>query len=108
MAVIDLEDMPRRLNGYAVHAFNRRADRVLVICHRPDHPLHPWVGATWWPELGTTWMWGHYFATEAEAEEWRTAENDRHYWGEAEPIPTHTTDEDDFYRGIPTTDEADE
>lgn len=61
--------IPQTLNGYPVKAFtiHPQGDRALVLVCRPQ-AFQPWVAATWWPELGETWQWGHYFDSWEEAD----------------------------------------
>lgn len=49
--------LPQVLNGYPVVRTERHANCVTVMVRKDDE----FVVATWWPELKTTWMWGHYF-----------------------------------------------
>lgn len=65
-------EMPTTLNGYPVKAFtiSRNADRALVLVHREGNFM-PWVAASWWPELGDSWMWGNYFKSYEEADAYR-------------------------------------
>lgn len=49
-------DVPERLNGFRVISHQIHAVCVTVAIERWDHV----VIATWWPDLGNTWMWGHY------------------------------------------------
>jgi hypothetical protein len=70
MSKITAADIPATLNGHRVVAFVIRSDedRALVIVHREAHPIHQWVTASWWPELGDSWQWGNYHFTRAEAD----------------------------------------
>jgi hypothetical protein len=67
---IKASDIPATLNGHRVVAFVIRADRewALVIVYREGHPIHQWIAATWWPELGDSWEWGNYYYDRAEAD----------------------------------------
>ena len=52
------------LNGFPVTAHEVHANCVTVMCIRdPENaPNHKsLVVATWSPETGDGWMWGHYF-----------------------------------------------
>lgn len=49
-------EVPERLNGYPVISHQIHAVCVTVAVERGNHI----VIATWWPDLGNTWMWGHY------------------------------------------------
>lgn len=49
-------DIPAKLNGYPVISHTIHATCVTVAVDRGDCI----VVATWWPELGDSWMWGHY------------------------------------------------
>ena len=55
-------ETPHELNGYRVISCgnSRRQGEYIVIVVRPDHPVHPFVVASWWPELGSTWHQGDY------------------------------------------------
>jgi hypothetical protein len=48
---------PKTLNGYPVIRAEVHTNVVTVMMDAPGQ----YVVATWWPELGTAWMWGHYF-----------------------------------------------
>lgn len=48
---------PKRLNGYPVERYEQHPNCFTVQVRKPDREI---VIATWWPELKTTWMWGHY------------------------------------------------
>lgn len=71
--------MPTTLNGYPVKAWTNFGDHALVLVHRENHPMHPWVGAQWSPDLGSTWTSGNYFASWEEADAWRGEKIARHY-----------------------------
>lgn len=66
-------DIPHSLNGWPVKAFSidPQGQTALVLVHRETNRLNPWVAATWWPELETSWQWGNYFASYERAEEYR-------------------------------------
>lgn len=67
MWVYGRQDVPSELNGFPVIGHERHARCVTVLVERPgDHDRY--VVATWWPGLGTTWEWGHYAATRAQAD----------------------------------------
>jgi len=70
---IEQTDIPATLNGYPVKTFSlsRDADRALVLVHRENHAMHQWVAASWWPELGDSWMWGNYFDSYEGADAYR-------------------------------------
>lgn len=57
---------PTKLNGYPVVKANIHPSCVTVMVHRADDPI-PFVVATWWPDLKTQWMWGHYASDADEA-----------------------------------------
>lgn len=80
---LTLTDMPKTLNGHPVKAFAIHPDgqTALVMVHRPGHAMHPYVTATWWPELADTWQWGNYHST------WEEANDQRRAW-----IKTKTAD----------------
>lgn len=61
-------EFPTHLNGYPVIRARNHMNVVTVMVFREEH-FDPYVVATWWPELKTTWMWGHYHANEHEAHE---------------------------------------
>lgn len=61
--------VPTQLNGYQIIEIRYHQNCATVMVYRPDEERAPYVVATWWPELGTTWSWGHYCTTEAEADE---------------------------------------
>jgi len=50
-------DTPKELNGYPVIRVEQHTDCATVMVDKPGE----YVVATWWPELKTCWMWGHYF-----------------------------------------------
>lgn len=62
---------PTELNGHAVMAVADRHDfspgEVQAVMVKRNHPMHPYVVASWWEELGTRWNWGHYHTNYAEA-----------------------------------------
>lgn len=51
-------NVPETLNGSPVIRSAVHEDCVTVMVRGPSD----YVVATWWPELGTSWSWGHYFA----------------------------------------------
>lgn len=53
-------NVPAELNGYPVVRKTESANVVTVMVERANTPGLPFVVATWWPELGNTWSWGHY------------------------------------------------
>lgn len=60
--------LPETLNGFPVIDIAPRqgGDGFVVIVKRPQQN-HPFVQATWFPELGTGWQWGHYLDSYSEA-----------------------------------------
>lgn len=48
---------PSTLNGYPVERFIPHDNCASVMVRRGPNDF---VLATWWPDLGETWMWGHY------------------------------------------------
>jgi hypothetical protein len=60
-----LDTVPRTLNGYPVlHRQAHKNGYWTVLLQTNENS---YVVATWWPELGTTWQWGHYSNDYAEA-----------------------------------------
>lgn len=58
--VMDAEGIPKVLNGYEVIRFVKHDnDYASIMVYRPKNYM-PYVIATWWPELKSGWMWGHY------------------------------------------------
>ena len=51
------DQLPTELNGFAVlHAEPHNNCATVMV--ETDFDI---VVATWWPELGPRWSWGHYF-----------------------------------------------
>lgn len=50
-------DTPKELNGFPVVRVEQHKNCSTVMIGKPGE----YVVATWWPDLKTTWMWGHYF-----------------------------------------------
>lgn len=75
MTPITQTDIPKTLNGHPVKAFTIHPDGLtaLVLVNREGHRMHPWVTATWWPELADQWQWGNYHGSWEEAETYRAA-----------------------------------
>lgn len=61
-----LLDTPKTLNGYPVIRVEQHKVCATVMVERKDDPM-PYVVATWWPDLGKSWSWGHYCETMDEA-----------------------------------------
>lgn len=59
---------PERLNGNLVVKRLAHEACVTVMVNLRDNPTTPYVVATWWPDLKTSWMWGHYCADIREAD----------------------------------------
>lgn len=57
-----------RLNGYTVVERKAHENCVTVMVLRKDDSEVPYVVATWWPDLGKTWSWGHYCHNIKEAD----------------------------------------
>lgn len=57
--VMDAEGIPKVLNGNEVIRFVKHDSGYSTIMVRRDGYM-PYVIATWWPELKSSWMWGHY------------------------------------------------
>lgn len=57
---------PQELNGYPVVRAARHANCWTVMMYRKGDAM-PYAVATWWPELGASWSWGHYMASDVEA-----------------------------------------
>jgi hypothetical protein len=53
--------------AHEILAFERQADRSVVLCHLPNNTATPW--ATWRVDCQGNCYWGHYLHTEAEARE---------------------------------------
>lgn len=83
---IYMGEMPATLNGYPVKATARLRERALVIVHRGT-AHDPWVVASWWPELGDAWMWGHYCTSWEEADAMRAAYIRETFGGNHAPEP---------------------
>lgn len=52
------------LNGYQVKSIIQHANCATVVVERDEGD---YVVATWWPELGSGWSWGHYGLRDADA-----------------------------------------
>lgn len=65
---------PATLNGAPVLAVAAQGDRLRVLVDRGADSAHRFVVASWWPGLGRSWSWGHYFATAQEVREYLAAE----------------------------------
>lgn len=48
---------PKSLNGYPVVRQRPHPNCATVMMKRD---AGDYVIATWWPDLGDSWMWGHY------------------------------------------------
>lgn len=59
--------VPATLNGHPVVAKEEHANCSTVMVLRDDNSV-PYVVATWWPSLGTSWSWGHYCDDRVEAD----------------------------------------
>lgn len=49
-------DTPKTLNGFPVVRVEQHKNVSTVMVGKPGE----YVVATWWPDLKSTWMWGHY------------------------------------------------
>lgn len=49
-------DTPKTLNGFPVVRVEQHKNVATVMVDKG----YEFVVATWWPDLKTTWMWGHY------------------------------------------------
>lgn len=59
--------VPKKLNGLPVLASCAGGTGYhTVMMERPG--FQPFVVATWWPDLETSWSWGHYCDTREEAD----------------------------------------
>ena len=62
---------PATLNGYPVIKSEVHDNGYVTIMvakpaglgDGPGQKYSEFVVATWWPDLGTGWSWGHYFST---------------------------------------------
>jgi hypothetical protein len=62
--------LPARLNGaQVVRAESHGNGYATITVELANNPVTPFVVATWWPELGTSWQWGHYCRNAREAAE---------------------------------------
>jgi len=53
--------LPKTLNGHAVELCHDHGNGfATVLVHMPENRVTPYCVATWWPELGQRWTWGHY------------------------------------------------
>lgn len=53
--------IPDMLNGYPVVAYiEHDACATIIVDRSKDTGFTDYAVATWWPELGSTWAWGHY------------------------------------------------
>lgn len=58
---MDSMNAPATLNGYPVIHHHSHANCATVLVDRGEEERGPrFVVATWWPELKTSWSWGHY------------------------------------------------
>ena len=60
--------IPRKLNGFPViAAAPRRSGGLSVIVDRGPDAYQRYVQAAWSPSMGTSWCWGHYCESYADA-----------------------------------------
>lgn len=68
MKLLPVAQIPPFLNSYrVVAALPSAVDSIAVLVHRPTHPVHPYVVATWMPRCGDSWDSGDYHETLAGA-----------------------------------------
>ena len=85
--------IPETLNGYPVVAYIEHENCATVMMDRSEGELTDLIVATWWPELGDRWQWGHYdFRSYKEAEENMMAAWRDYRYGMDKPRPTRTTE----------------
>lgn len=59
---------PETLNYLPVIKAEAHANgMVTVMVHNPEDAT-PYVVASWWPECGSQWSWGHYCYDKAQAD----------------------------------------
>lgn len=66
---MDLSDL--KLNGYPVIKFDMHGNgyTTVMVQKDPDHyDRIEYIVATWYPALGTAWLWGHYHFDKTEAD----------------------------------------
>ena len=62
------EGVPPTLNGEPVIKAEKHPNGyATVLVHQPRNQVTPYVVATWTPECGTGWSWGHYAEGKAVA-----------------------------------------
>ena len=61
------DDVPNELNGYPVVGYREHPNGYVTVMLERPHAYEPYIVATWWPELGTRWQWGHYTAALPDA-----------------------------------------
>jgi hypothetical protein len=60
-------NVPTRINGHLVLEFKDHCNGyVTVMVHRAHDDSY--IVATWWPNLGESWSWGHYLDSRDEAD----------------------------------------
>ena len=60
--------VPLTLNDLPVIAYSKKSDgSYYVLIERSDHPMHPYIVASWNTNAGNTWHYGHYFENEKQA-----------------------------------------
>lgn len=91
-------DAPVILNGFPVvfsarkngtparFTAPREADESWWVVVRRDSDFQPYVVASWWPDLGSVWMWGHYLDTPQDVADFLTAEGVALTWGDVAPM----------------------
>lgn len=62
----------RKLNGYPVIAYTQHKNVQTVMMAAPGK----FIVATWWPDLGEHWYWGHYFHHNGDTDSRNDARDD--------------------------------
>jgi hypothetical protein len=58
---------PTELNGHPVVKSKVHKTCVTIMAHNKRDLYEEFIVATWWPSLGSSWMWGHYFKDKVAA-----------------------------------------
>lgn len=53
-------NVPTMLNGCQVQESKAHLNGYVTVLVNRSTLHNPYVVATWWPELGNSWSWGHY------------------------------------------------
>lgn len=59
---------PEKLNGYPVIASSIHSNGYVTVMVERKGDYMPFVVATWYPELKSSWLWGHYSDNRADAD----------------------------------------